>query len=181
MFDNLNEVEVSTVTNYLQAGVHKVRVIEVKTSDQREGYTGMPYTEFKVQNREGIAYLKMSGADNTTSAAAIDIRKKIFAGFLRSAGAKSLNNAPLACKETVGNDINVLLSSREYWTNDRDTGMPVVKTVVDYKYSTPADQALPWTDRYNKTLSPSDQAAYKAAHDAYINANSNSAGSDMPF
>ena len=75
MFDNLNEVEVSTVTNYLQAGVHKVRVIEVKTSDQREGYTGMPYTEFKVQNREGIAYLKMSGADNTTSAAAIEIQE----------------------------------------------------------------------------------------------------------
>tara|TARA_R100000541_G_scaffold56830_1_gene66511 strand:+ start:1236 stop:1781 length:546 start_codon:yes stop_codon:yes gene_type:complete len=181
MFDNLNEVEVSTTTNYLQAGVHKVRIMEFKSSEQREGYTGTPYTEFKVQNQQGIAYLKMSGADDNTSQNAIDIRKKIFAGFLRSAGVNNLNNVPLACKETLGKDINVLLCSREYWTNDKDTGMPVVKSVVDYKYSTAGDQPLQWTEKYNKTLSPSDQASYKAAHDAYIGANQNVAGSDMPF
>ena len=181
MFDNLNDVEVSTTTNYLQAGVHKVRVMEVKSSKQREGYTGMPYTEFKVQNQQGIAYLKMSGADATTSEAAVSIRKKIFAGFLRSTGVKNLNNVPLACKEALGKDINVLLCSREYWTNDKDTGTPVVKTVVDYKYSTPAEEPLQWTEKYNKTLSPADQAAYKAAYDAHITSNSNTAGADMPF
>ncbi len=182
MFDSLENVEVKAQQSYLQEGVHTVKVVEMKTSAQREGYTGTPYTEFKVQSQQGIAYLKLSGADDKTSDAAKEVRQKIFKRFLMSAGAKQFSNIPLACKEAVGSVIEVILGKREYWTNDKDTGEPVVKYVIDYKTSAPEGANLRFDEKNNKLLSPSDSAAYKAAHDAFLNASSGGvADSSMPF
>lgn len=183
MFDNLENVEVQEQQAYLQEGVHKVKIMEVKSSAQREGYTGTPYTEFKVQNQRGIAYLKLSGADEKTSAAAVDVRKKIFKRFLMAAGAKTFTNPAIACKEAVGSVIEVILGKREYWTNDKDTGEPVIKSVMDYKMAGPEGSNLVFDHtKHNKPLSPSDSAAYKAAHEAFLNASTGGVADDnMPF
>jgi len=183
MFKNLEQVEVTAQQSYLKEGVHKVKVMEVKSSEQREGYTGIPYTEFKVANKSGIAYLKMSGADESTSDAAKDIRMKIFKRFLMSAGATTFSNPPIACKEAVGSVIEVILGRREYWTNDKDTGEPVIKSVMDYKMSGPEGSNLTFDqNRHNKPLNPSDSAAYKAAHEAFLNASTGGVADDsMPF
>lgn len=181
MFDNLDNVVVKESVNYLPAGVHEVTVDKVSTSAQRDGYTGTPYTEFKVSNSNGVAFLKMSGADSNTSENAIRVRKEIFKGFLQAAGAKTFNNIPVACNETIGNKITVCLGEREYWTNDKDTGEPVIKTVVEYKFANGEGKPITWMDKYNKKLSPSDQAAYRAAHEAYVSSNTPSDNSDMPF
>jgi hypothetical protein len=180
MFDSLENVVVKETVNYLPAGVHEVTVDKVSTSAQRDGYTGVPYTEFKVSNSNGVAFLKMSGADDNTSENAIRVRKEIFKSFLQAAGAKTFSNIPTACNETVGNKITVCLGEREYWTNDKDTGAPVIKTVVEYRFANKAGKSITWMDKYNKKLSPSDSAAYKAAYDAHVNSNSNVTDS-MPF
>jgi len=181
MFDNLNDVEVKETVNYLPAGIHEVKVIEMKTSEQREGYTGIPYTEYKVSNSKGIAYVKLSGRDSSTSDVAVRVRKEIFKGFLQASGATSFDNIPLACKEALGKTINVCLGEREYWTNDKDTGAPVVKKVVEYKFANREGKSIQWADKYNRTLSASDQAAYQAAHEAFIGSNSSVATDSMPF
>ena len=181
MFDNLNDVEVKETVNYLPAGVHEVKVVEVKTSAQRDGYTGTPYTEFKVSNTNGIAYLKMSGADSNTSENAIRVRKEIFKGFLQAAGAKNFSSIPMACKETIGNTINVCLGERQYWTNDKDTGEPVIKSVVEYRFANSQGKPITWMDKYNKKLSPADMASYNAAHDAFTGSNVSQSTDDLPF
>jgi len=180
MFPDLNKVEVKETTSYLPAGVHEVTVNEMRNSTQREGYSGTPYTEFKVSNANGISWLKFSGVDSNTSENAARVRTEIFKGFLQTAGAKTFTNLPAACKEIIGRKINLCLAEREYWTNDKETGAPVVKSMVEYKFANPTGKMITWKDSYNKRLSPSDQAAYQAAHDAHIN--SGVASTDaMPF
>ena len=181
MFDNLDNVVVKESVNYLPAGVHEVTVDKVSTSAQRDGYTGTPYTEFKVSNSNGVAFLKMSGADSNTSENAIRVRKEIFKGFLQAAGAKNFSSIPMACKETLGNTINVCLGEREYWTNDKDTGEPVIKSVVEYRFANPQGKPITWMDKYNKKLSPADMASYNAALDAYKGSNFTEATDDLPF
>ena len=180
MFDSLENVEVKETVNYLPAGVHEVTIKELKTSAQRTDYTGTPYTEFKVSNSNGISFLKMSGADEKTSDNAIRVRKEIFKGFLQAAGAKTFSNIPVACNETIGNKINVCLGEREYWTNDKDTGEPVVKKIVEYRFANSSGKPITWMDKYNKKLSPSDSAAYKAAYEAHVGNNSGTTD-NLPF
>jgi len=181
MFPNLDKVEVKESVNYLPAGVHEVTVDEMKNSTQRTDYTGTPYVEFKVSNSNGISYLRFNGVDNNTSEKAAEIRTKIFKEFLQSAGAKTFGNLPTACKEVVGGKINVCLAEREYWTNDKETGEPVVKTITEYKFANPSGKSITWKDSFNKKLSPSDSAAYKAAYDAHVNSSGGTNTDAMPF
>ncbi|MAY52259.1 MAG: hypothetical protein CMC75_03225 [Flavobacteriaceae bacterium] len=181
MFPDLNKVEVKETTSYLTAGIHEVKIDEMRNSNQKEGYTGTPYVEFKVSNKDGISYLKFSGVDANTSENAARVRTEIFKGFLQTAGATSFNSLPTACKEALGNKINVCLREREYWTTDKDTGAPVVKTVVEYKFANPVGKSISWQDKYNQKLSPADQAAYKAANDAFLMSQGNVQTDDMPF
>lgn len=181
MFPNLDKVEVKETESYLPAGVHEVTVNEMKNSTQRTDYSGTPYVEFRVSNSNGISYLKFSGVDNNTSEKAAEIRTKIFKGFLTAAGAKTFGNLPTACKEVIGNKINVCLAEREYWTNDKETGEPVVKTVTEYKFANPPGKSITWKDSYNKKLSAADSAAFQAAYDAHVNSNSGTTTDTMPF
>jgi hypothetical protein len=181
MFPNLNTTVVKETKSYLPAGVHEVKIDSVSNSNQKEGHTGIPYVEFKVSNQNGTSFLKFNGVEETTSEAAARVRTEIFKGFLTSAGATSFDNLPKACKEVIGKSINVCLINREYWTNDKDSGEPVVKSIVDYKFSTPQGKTIMWKDMYNKVLSPSDRAAYKAAHEAYIGSSTPTAATDLPF
>tara|TARA_R110000851_G_scaffold117849_1_gene244849 strand:- start:938 stop:1486 length:549 start_codon:yes stop_codon:yes gene_type:complete len=170
MFPDLKQTEVKEVANYLQAGVHTVTVNEVKSSNSIEGYTGTPYVEFKVSNEVGIQQLRFQGVDANTSAAAAKVRTEIFKAFLQNAGAKSFDVFPTACKEILGNKVNVCLATREYWTNDKETGEPTIRQSVDYKFSNTQDKTITWKDSYNKVLNTADQAAYKAAHEAHVTA-----------
>lgn len=182
MFPDLNKVEVKEQVSYLPAGIHQVSVVSMSNSNQKQGYTGTPYVEFKVSNDDGISNLRFSGVEkNVTSENAARVRTEIFKGFLQSAGAKSFNNLPVACKEVLGSKITVCLREREYWTNDKETGAPVVKKMVEYKFASAAGKNITWKDSYNKTLSEADQTSYQAAHDAFIGSNSVVADDSMPF
>lgn len=182
MFPDLNTVEVKEQTSYLPAGIHQVSIVEMSNSNQKQGYTGTPYVEFKVSNEEGISNLRFSGVEkDVTSENAARVRTEIFKGFLQSAGAKSFTNLPVACKETMGNKITVCLREREYWTNDKETGAPVIKKMVEYKFAGTAGKSVTWKDSYNKNLSESDRASYQAAHDAFIGSNVAVADDSMPF
>ena len=182
MFPDLEQIELKEMSSYLQAGVHTVKVDSVKSSESIEGYLGNPYTEFKVSNENGIASIRLGGVDKTTSPAASNIRRKIFKEFVASTGVKDFKSWITACKSTVGATIEVCLANREYWTNDKDSGEPVIKSITDYKFSKRQGQSIEWLESYNKALKPSDMEAFKAARDAYIAASTTEAGvGESPF
>jgi hypothetical protein len=170
MFPNLKTAEVSEVTNYLTAGVHSVKIDEIKSSSSVEGYKGNPYVEYKVSNSEGIQYIKFWGITKDTSEKAAKVKTEMFKTFLHNAGVKNFDVFVSAAKEAVGKNINVCLSEEEYWNNDRDTGEPKIRKAIRYKFSSPVGQSITWKESYNKSLPIDQMAEFKAAHEAHISA-----------
>ena len=166
MFPKLNETKLKTPeskSDYLGAGAHTVEIRKFKTSDEVPGYQGTPYTEFMVGNDEGIAFLKFSGVDSHTSEAAAKVRTEIFKSFLISAGATTFQDPHMACNSIINKKIEVCLAKREYWTTDKDTNNPEIKTRVEYKFANPFGSKITFKDSYNKPMSAEDRQKYEQA------------------
>tara|TARA_R110002167_G_scaffold245837_1_gene451248 strand:+ start:1116 stop:1664 length:549 start_codon:yes stop_codon:yes gene_type:complete len=167
MFPKLEETEITSNSNtqssYLRAGAHRVTIKSFKTSDENAGYQGTPYFEFIVENTEGVAFLKFNGIDSHTSEAAARVRTSIFKSFLIAAGATTYTDPQMAANSIIGNAFEVCLASREYWTTDKDTNLPVIKSRTEYKFANPSGQKITFKESFNKVLSPEDRAAYEAA------------------
>ena len=167
MFPKLNETKIENAStpksDYLGAGAHTVEIRKFKTSYEVPGYQGTPYTEFMVGNDEGIAFLKFSGVDSHTSEAAAKVRTEIFKSFLISAGATTFQDPHMACNSVINNKIEVCLAKREYWTTDKDTNIPQIKSRVEYKFANPSGKKITFKDSYNKPMSAEDRARYEEA------------------
>ena len=167
MFPKLEETDITSNTNtqssYLAAGAHTVSIKSFKTSDENAGYQGTPYFEFIVENNNGAAFLKFNGIDSHTSEAAAKVRTSIFKNFLMAAGATTYTDPHMAARSVLSNKIEVCLASREYWTTDKDTNTPVIKSRTEYKFANPEGKRIEFKESYNKPLSPQDRAAYEAA------------------
>ena len=166
MFPKLNETKLKTPetkSDYLGAGAHTVEIRKFKTSDEVPGYQGTPYTEFMVGNDTGLAFLKFSGIDAHTSEAAAKVRTEIFKSFLTSAGCSNFTDPHIACNSIIDKKVEVCLAKREYWTTDKDTNKPVIKSRTEYKFANPVGQKITFKESFNKPLSAEDRAAYEQA------------------
>ena len=167
MFPKLEETDVtsnnSMQSNYLGPGAHTVSIKSFKTSDENAGYQGTPYFEFIVENDEGVAFLKFNGIDSHTSEAAAKVRTSIFKSFLVAAGATTYKDPQMSANSILGKRVEVCLASREYWTTDKDTNKPVIKSRTEYKFANPVGQKITFKESFNKPLSAQDRAAYEEA------------------
>ena len=166
MFPKLEETDVTsnnTQSSYLGPGAHTVSIKSFKTSDENAGYQGTPYFEFIVENNDGVAFLKFSGIDSHTSEAAAKVRTSIFKSFLVAAGATTYKDPQMSSSSVIGKRVEVCLASREYWTTDKDTNKPVIKSRTEYKFANPIGQKITFKESFNKPLSAQDRAAYEEA------------------
>ena len=167
MFPKLEETDVTSnnnmQANYLGPGAHTVSIKSFKTSDENAGYQGTPYFEFIVENDEGVAFLKFNGIDSHTSEAAAKVRTSIFKSFLVASGATTYRDPQMSANSILGKRVEVCLASREYWTTDKDTNKPVIKSRTEYKFANPIGQKITFKESFNKPLSAEDRAAYEAA------------------
>jgi len=167
MFPKLEETDVTsnntTQSSYLGPGAHTVSIKSFKTSDENAGYQGTPYFEFIVENNDGVAFLKFSGIDSHTSEAAAKVRTSIFKSFLVAAGATTYKDPQMSSSSVIGKRVEVCLASREYWTTDKDTNAPVIKSRTEYKFANPIGQKITFKESFNKPLSAQDRAAYEEA------------------
>ena len=165
MFPNLKNTKIESKKDYLSAGAYGVVIKSFKDSASNVEYKGTPYYEFLVEDKDGgIAYLKFSGVDSHTSEAAARVRTEIFKQFLINAGVKTFDNPKSSCEEAVGKSLYVCLAEREWWTIDKDTDNPVIKTRVEYKFS--GTRPLVFKESYNKPLHPEQRADYERALNA---------------
>ncbi len=164
MFPNLKNTEIESRKERLGAGVHSVIIKAFKSSFDNAEYKGTPYMEFVVEDRTGaVAYLKFGAVDEHTSPEAARVRTEIFKSFLINAGVSNFESPQVAAKEAIGNFIEVCLCEREWWTVDKETDRPVIKTRVEYKFSGKTGRPLLFKESYNKPLSPAQRADYEAA------------------
>ena len=175
MFPKLEETDVTSKnmqSNYLGPGAHTVSLKSFKTSDENAGYQGTPYFEFIVENDEGVAFLKFNGIDSHTSEAAAKVRTSIFKSFLVATGATTYKDPQMSANSILGKRVEVCLASREYWTTDKDTNKPVIKSRTEYKFANPIGQKITFKESFNKPLSAEDRAAYESALELSSNTNS---------
>jgi hypothetical protein len=182
MFPKLNETKLKTPdtkSDYLGPGAHTVEIRKFKTSDEVPGYQSTPYTEFMVGNDSGIAFLKFTGVDNYTSEAAARVRTEIFKSFLTAAGCINFTDPHIACNSILNNKVEVCLARREYWTTDKETNKPEIKSRVEYKFASPHGRKITFKDSYNKPMSAEERARYNNA----VNLSSVGSGNDVdvPF
>ena len=166
MFPKLNETKLKTPdtkSDYLGPGAHTVEIRKFKTSDEVPGYQSTPYTEFMVGNDSGIAFLKFTGVDNYTSEAAATVRTEIFKSFLTAAGCINFTDPHIACNSILNNKVEVCLARREYWTTDKETNKPEIKSRVEYKFASPHGRKITFKDSYNKPMSAEERARYDDA------------------
>tara|TARA_A100000172_G_scaffold72398_1_gene53506 strand:- start:263 stop:811 length:549 start_codon:yes stop_codon:yes gene_type:complete len=182
MFPKLNETKLKTPdtkSDYLGPGAHTVEIRKFKTSDEVPGYQSTPYTEFMVGNDSGIAFLKFTGVDNYTSEAAARVRTEIFKSFLTAAGCINFTDPHIACNSILNNKVEVCLARREYWTTDKETNKPEIKSRVEYKFASPHGRKITFKDSYNKPMSAEERARYNNAVNLSSVGNGNDV--DVPF
>tara|TARA_B100001059_G_scaffold63820_2_gene59762 strand:- start:690 stop:1232 length:543 start_codon:yes stop_codon:yes gene_type:complete len=180
MFPNLKTATVSN-TSMLGAGVHTVKMASF---EEKLTNNGLPYVEVVCENESGSkSYVKFNGVDANTSAAAAKVRTEIFKKFLTNAGATTFENVPASMNSIKGNKFQIVLTEREYWMNDKDTGIPTVRKAFDYKTSGKVGAPLTYTPSMNKPLTGDDLVAYQNAYNAHMQSNGSAPtqGSDLPF
>lgn len=180
MFENMESITLEEKASYLKEGAYLVKVKSVKNSENESKKPKIPYIEFIAEAGNGsIARLKFLGNDEKTSPQAKEIRLKIFKQFLYNCGVRDFSNWVSAVKQAIGQKVNVCLSKREYWTNNID-GKPVIKHVVEYKFSNPENKPISFDIKYNKGLSQEDMRAYNEAC-KFANSSDSAAPNDLPF
>ena len=78
-------------------------------------------------------------------------------------GATTFQDPHMACNSVINNKIEVCLAKREYWTTDKDTNIPQIKSRVEYKFANPSGKKITFKDSYNKPMSAEDRARYEEA------------------
>jgi hypothetical protein len=116
-----------------------------------------------VSNDKGIAFLKFTGVDNYTSEAAARVRTEIFKSFLTSAGCSNFTDPHIACNSIIDKKVEVCLAKREYWTTDKDTNKPEIKSRVEYKFANPYGRKIAFKESYNKPMSAEERSRYEEA------------------
>jgi hypothetical protein len=182
MFPNLKTATVSS-NSMLGAGVH---IVKAKSFEEKTTAKGLPYVEIICENSSGAkTYLKFNGVDSNTSEAAARVRTEIFKKFLTTAGATTFDTVPTSVSSILNKAFQIVLSEREYWMNDKDTGVPTVRKAFDYKTSAPLGNPLTFNESMNKPLVGEELVSFQEAHNAHMLATSGSQGStvksDLPF
>ena len=112
---------------------------------------------------------------------AADYKAKMLKELLVAAGVTNFEDNNKACMSAVGGTVKAVFANREYWTTDSD-GMPVIKSIADFKFATNVDKEITFDPSWNRKLSPEDMKAYNDAMQMAGTSNSEyHSVNDMPF
>ena len=179
MFTNLDSVDVSS-TNYIQAGVHTVKITKIESSKASNPTAKTPYIDFHMETTtdKAIGKARIFGDRAGQTPEAAEYKAKMLKRLLIAAGVTDFKDYISACKKSVGSVLTVAFANREYWTNDKE-GKPVIRSVADYKW--PAKAGEPFNPEWNKTMSQDDLRAYNDALEAAGTMAKNPVVDDLPF
>lgn len=177
---NLNNTTTDKPTNtkkeykkveYLrQPGAYKVTINGWTDDVHTENYNGSPFVEFTLYTVDGKkSRARFWSPKAGDSERAVEFKNKLLKEFMLNVGVKSFDNMEEAFNNCVGNTVNVCFTTREYITTNRDTGEPIVKTALDYKFSKKAAENIKYDPKYNKTLTPEQRETYNTLLNEYTN------------
>lgn len=151
-----------------QPGAYKVTINGWTDDVHTENYNGSPFVEFTLYTVDGKkSRARFWSPKEGDSERAIEFKNKLLKEFMLNVGVKSFDDMEDAFNKCVGNTVNVCFTTREYITTNRDTGEPIIKTALDYKFSKKAAENIKYDPKYNKTLTPEQRETYNTLLDEY--------------
>tara|TARA_A100000172_G_scaffold24589_1_gene14374 strand:- start:370 stop:948 length:579 start_codon:yes stop_codon:yes gene_type:complete len=151
-------------------GPYKVMVSKVMMSESVEGFTGCPFVKFYCETPDGkstgIKFFRTREQDNDRVK---QIKQERIAKFIRNAGGHMQgSDAKTIFESVVGRDVYVLLSNKEYVGRDTNhNNKPVVKTTIDYLFSSNKEITKVKPDMLEKKLSVRDEDYFKTQYDMW--------------
>ena len=168
-WDDIAKTEVSSGGNYInKAGVALVNITAAELSPK--DHQGCPYIEFKFETlgddkgeNKQTSSVRLYRVRDTDSDKGKEFKLKRIKEILHNAGADFNKKGFEVVKTSIGKTINVLFKSSEYIGVIKDeNNKPVVRTKVEYSFSSPSNRDIIGTQKYLfSQLSNEDQAKFE--------------------
>lgn len=189
---NLASVEAGTKqqsnenTQYIREGAYNCEITSIETSKSRENYNGAPYITFNVKSGDKLGRAKFWAVRESDKPSSKEWKAKQIKEFLINCGITDFSNEATAIKEAIGKKVNITFTYEEYVTKHRETGEPLIRKAVKYRWSSKDGEKIIYKDEYNQTLSKEDMSKYMAEKQEFENSNSNIESveqdtEDLPF
>lgn len=148
-------------------GVFVVEITGCKLSDdiEKKDFKGTPYILFTFKTDEDLTSdQKFHRVKDGDSEKAIEYKQSKIKELFANAGVNLAESGAKALIEIAGKKVKALFRTEEYVGYDKDNqNKPIIKEVIKYLYSGPADAKLAGKQSYfQKPLNEKDKAKYDA-------------------
>ena len=170
---------------YIKPGVYHCKIVSITTSDLLETYKGSPFITFNVVSDGKQGRVQMWAVKNTDKPSTQDWKKKQMKDFLVNSGVTVFTDDSVAMNDAIGKELMITFISEEYISVNRETGEPVIRTSVKYRWSNKSGTKCAYNVDMNKTLSNEDKVKYTLLHSTWQQNNNTVVieedDEDMPF
>ena len=172
---------------YLKPGAYQCKIVSITTSDLLENYKGSPFITFNVVSNSKSGRVQMWAVKSTDKPSTQEWKKKQIKDFLVNSGVTDFSDDSKAINDSIGKDVMITFISEEWVSTNRDTGEPVIRESVKYRWSNKVGSKCAYNSEMNKKLSQEDKSKYKTMMEQWGSVSSsveNSDGmtdEDLPF
>ncbi len=184
---NTTSTKPSGKQEYIKPGAHQCKVVSITTSDLIDNYKGSPFITFNVESNGKLGRVQMWAVKQTDKPSTQDWKKKQMKDFLVNAGVSDFSDDSKAMNDVIGKELMITFISEEYVTTNRETGEPVIRESVKYRWSNKLGAKCAYNADMNKKLSNDDRGKYQTMMEQYNSVSSsveNTDGNtfeDLPF
>ena len=167
---------------YLQPGAHQCKIVSITTSDLLDNYKGSPFITFNVVSDNKHGRVQMWAVKDTDKPSTQEWKKKQMKDFLVNAGVKDFSDDSKAMNDAIDKDVMITFISEEYVTTNRDTGEPVIRESIKYRWSNKSGAKCLYNPDMNKKLSNEDRSKYQTMMEQWgVSNTAQTVDDDMPF
>ena len=184
---NTTSTKPSGKQEYIKPGAHQCKVVSITTSDLIDNYKGSPFITFNVESNGKLGRVQMWAVKQTDKPSTQDWKKKQMKDFLVNAGVSDFSDDSKAMNDVIGKELMITFISEEYVTTNKETGEPVIRESVKYRWSNKLGAKSAYNADMNKKLSNEDRGKYQTMMEQYNSVSSsveNADGNtfeDLPF
>tara|TARA_R100000008_G_C3569813_1_gene161359 strand:- start:793 stop:1356 length:564 start_codon:yes stop_codon:yes gene_type:complete len=164
-----------------EPGAYNCKIISITTSDLLDNYKGSPFITFNVDANGKQSRVQMWAVKETDKPSTQDWKKKQMKDFLVNAGVKDFSDDSKAMNEAIGKELMITFISEEYVTTDKESGQPVIRKALKYRWSNKSGANCLYNPDMNKKLSAEDKDKYRTMVEEYKGNASVPAEEDLPF
>ena len=169
---------------YLKPGAYQCKIVSITTSDLLDNYKGSPFITFNVVSNSKSGRVQMFAVKTTDKPSTQKKKKKQIKDFLVNSGVTDFSDDSKAINDSIDKDVMITFISEEWVSTNRDTGEPVIRESVKYRWSNKVGSKCAYNSEMNKKLSQEDRSKYKTMMEQWGSVNSTKSvedDEDMPF